>query len=57
MGGEEYFENGICLIEWGEMIEPILPSNYIKIIFHKDLSNENVRILDIELFGNATLSL
>ena len=23
MGGEEYFENGICLIEWGEMIESI----------------------------------
>lgn len=31
MGGEEYFENGICLIEWGEIIENALPSNYIKI--------------------------
>ncbi len=21
IGGEEYFQKGICLIEWGEMIE------------------------------------
>ena len=30
IGGTEYFNNGICLIEWGEMIEPIL-TQYIKI--------------------------
>ena len=36
MGGEEYFENGICLIEWGEMIESILPDHYTKITFKKD---------------------
>lgn len=35
MGGEEYFENGICLIEWGEMIESILPDHYTKITFKK----------------------
>lgn len=28
IGGEEYFNKGICLIEWGELIEPILPSLY-----------------------------
>ena len=36
MGGDEYFSKGICLIEWGEMIEDILPKPYIKIIFSKD---------------------
>ena len=48
IGGEEYFENGICLIEWGELIEDALPNNYIHIVFEKDSSNENVRILNIK---------
>ena len=46
MGGEEYFENGICIIEWGEQIEEILPKSYTKITFRK--SNENHRELKIE---------
>ena len=25
MGGEDYFERGLCIIEWGEKIEEILP--------------------------------
>ena len=36
MGGEEYFSKGICLIEWGELIETILPKPYTKIIFGKN---------------------
>lgn len=51
IGGEEYFEQGICLIEWGEMIENILPSDYIKITFQKDEENEEYRELQIETFG------
>lgn len=47
IGGEEYFENGICLIEWGELIEDALPKDYIHIIFKKDAANENIRILEI----------
>ena len=57
MGGEEYFENGICLIEWGELIESILPPNYIKVTFKKDDSNEDYRELKIETFGNKYLNL
>ena len=41
IGGEEYFENGICLIEWGELIEDALPNDYIHITFKKDDKNEN----------------
>lgn len=52
IGGEEYFENGICLIEWGEIIQDALPNKYIHITFKKDDNNENVRILNIELVGN-----
>lgn len=48
MGGEEYFENGICLIEWGELIEHALPKGYIHITFSKDDKNENIRILNID---------
>ena len=47
MGGEEYFSKGICLIEWGEMIEDILPKPYIKIIFSKEEGNANYRKLEI----------
>ena len=48
IGGEEYFSKGICIIEWGEMIEEILPKDYIKIKFEKDANNANKRILKIE---------
>lgn len=52
IGGDEYFENGICLIEWGELIEDALPNEYIKIDFSRDDSNENERILNIKSIGN-----
>jgi len=48
IGGEEYFSSGICIIEWGEIIEEALPNNYIKITFEKDISDENLRYLKIE---------
>lgn len=57
MGGDEYFENGICLIEWGEMIEDILPPDYIKVTFHKDEENEEYRKLKIEAFGEKYINL
>lgn len=52
IGGDEYFENGICLIEWGELIQDALPNEYIKIDFSRDESNENERILNIQSIGN-----
>ena len=51
IGGEEYFENGICLIEWGEIIEDILPENYLKIDFQKG-EDENIRILNFIPHGS-----
>lgn len=47
IGGDEYFEKGICLIEWGELIQDALPKNYIHITFEKDETNEDKRILNI----------
>lgn len=51
IGGEEYFSKGICFFEWGELIENILPDDYIKISFEKDYENVEKRIMKIETFG------
>ena len=48
MGGNEYFYNGICLIEWGELIEDILPKPYTKITFKKSENEFDYRELIIE---------
>lgn len=53
IGGDEYFENGICLIEWGELIQDALPKNYIHIVFEKSTEDENIRILNITTFDNS----
>lgn len=50
IGGEEYFENGICIIEWGEIIQDALPKNYIHIQFERN-DDENTRILNITSYG------
>ena len=47
IGGTDYFDNGICLIDWGEIVEPIL-SKYIKVNISKDEKDENVRYITIE---------
>ena len=46
-GGDEYLKKGICIIEWGELIKDFLPNNYTQILFSKDDSNINNRILNI----------
>ncbi len=53
IGGEEYFEKGICLIEWGELIQDVLPKDYLKIRFYKNSNegNENTRILELTSFS------
>lgn len=48
IGGDEYFSQGICIIEWGEMIENILPKPYTKITFSKNNDDVNCRELKIE---------
>ena len=57
IGGDEYFEKGICLIEWGELIEDALPKNYIHITFEKDDKDENIRLLNIDLPDSFNINL
>ena len=47
IGGPEYFEKGISIIEWGETIEDILPNSYIKVELLKDEDDENTRHINI----------
>ena len=48
IGGEEYFEQGVSIIEWGEMIKEALPEKFINITIQRDLENENIRKIKIE---------
>ena len=51
IGGDEYFNSGICIIEWGELIKDVLPNDYIHISFERDNSDDNTRILNIQTHG------
>lgn len=57
IGGEEYFDKGASIIEWGEMIEEILPKDHIKISFERNFDEENKRVIKIECFGSAKLEI
>lgn len=48
IGGEEYFEQGVSIIEWGEMIKEALPEKIINITFQRDVENENIRKIKME---------
>lgn len=49
IGYEEYFfSDGVCLIEWADMIEDIVPKNAIWINIKKNLENgEEYRIIEV----------
>ena len=53
IGGEEYFEKGICLIEWGELISDVLPNDYIHISINKDETDENKRVFNFKIQDNS----
>ena len=45
IGGEEYFENGICIVEWSDIIKEAIPSNAIDVRIEK--IDENSRKITI----------
>ena len=51
IGREEYFEKGICSIEWGEIIEDALANKYIKINFKRNIEDDNKREINIDYVG------
>ena len=48
IGGEEYFSKGICIVEWGEIIEEVLPKDCIRINIKKYEDDFNKRIIEIK---------
>ena len=48
IGGDEYFDKGICIFEWGEILEAELKQKYIKISYEKDPINLEKRTLYVE---------
>ena len=44
IGGEEYLNNGISIIEWGETILDVLPNEYLQILITK--IDENTRQIE-----------
>ena len=50
IGGEEYLSNGICIFEWGEMLEDVLNKNYTKITFKKSNFEDDYREILVEKF-------
>jgi len=51
VGFEEYvYGQGVTLIEWADMIEPILPDEFIHVKIEK-MQNENERTITLKSFG------
>ena len=51
--GTEYFEKGLCIIEWGNIIKDILPSNTIYINIEHVPSKEDYRKITIYEKGDV----
>ena len=45
IGGEEFYDKGICIIEWGEKIRNLLPKEYLEIVISRngnDISSRRI---------------
>lgn len=51
--GTEYFEKGLCIIEWGKIIYDILPQNTIFISIKHMPENDNYRKISIYEKGDV----
>ena len=46
IGGEEYFDKGITIMEWGDIVKSALPKEYLEIKINRDSIDENKRIFE-----------
>ena len=54
-GCDEYFDaGGVCLIEWADIIEDIIPDGSILVEIEKGVS-ETERIYEFHIFSNHTV--
>lgn len=47
IGGDEFYDKGICIIEWGEKIRNLLPKQYIEIKIER--TSENIETRNIKI--------
>ena len=52
IGGEEFYDKGICIIEWGEKIKDLLPKNFLEIKIQKNNEDINSRTFTFIPHGN-----
>ena len=53
IGIEDYYDkNGICIIEWADMIKDSLPSERLEIRFKLSSEDENTRIITVTPYGS-----
>ena len=54
-GYEDYFYGkGVCLVEWAELVEGLLPADTVHICIEKDLAKgENYRLITVRGQGHA----
>lgn len=52
IGGDEFFEKGICIIEWGDKISDVIPKDALIIKIEKDLDDINKRTLYFNSYSN-----
>ncbi len=45
IGGDEFFEKGICVIEWGDKISDVIPKDALIIKIEKDVDEINKRTI------------
>ena len=50
MGGDEYYDRALCIIEWADIIREALPDRYLKIMIEKeeDITVRKITIKYIE---------
>ena len=52
LGLDDYFEgDGLCVIEWGNLLEASLPEDYLELILEKDNTEEQKRFVKLLTFG------
>ena len=48
IGFEDYFfDDGVCLIEWSDIVEEMLPKNSINVNITKSDENDDLRIIEV----------
>lgn len=49
IGGEEYFEKGICIIEWSDLVKDVIPEDAVNVRIEKiDDDKRKIHVLGME---------